>query len=275
MRASANRAKLAKERYDEWLAGKEVTQDDLQKVLVPVYKEDNPYDPTDPDICMVLGEYYDNECHKFGPVANWYRMRLKGVQAGGVIILGITGSGKTSSMLRPLMRQVIGWMAHVDVDPANKGREKVAGFILDPKGSLAGDTKAVMNTAGVDPIRDPLQLTKDGPANVTALYYLMHKRAGEGRNSRGEMYLEPNHLLGYRGRADDYLELGYDELKVDRVWSRFQDLHKAAGHLIGESITVPTTDATSARPQGAQGRSTDHDCAARSQGGRQGPGDPI
>lgn len=252
-RIRRNKAKLIKERYDEWLAKRDVVQDDLQKVLLPVYKEANPYDPTDPDITMVLGEYYDNECHKFGPVANWYRMRLKGVQAGGVIILGITGSGKTSSMLRPIMRQVIGWMAHVGSDPANKGREKVAGFILDPKGSLAVDVKAVLDTAGIDPILDPLQLTGEGPAKVTALYYLMHKRGSAKRDGQGRLTLEPQHLLGYRGRTDDYLELGYDELKVDRVWSRFQDLQRASGHLIGNRFTASSVDQGSGLPKVLKG----------------------
>ena len=222
-----NSCLLVTERYAEWLRKKEVSQEDLQEVLLPHYKEQCPYDPTNPDINIVLGEYFDNEAHKFGPVAHWYTLKMKGMKTGGTIVFGVTGSGKTVSVLRPVMRQSLGWMAHVSHDPENKGREKMAGFILDPKGSLAFETKAVLSSAGIDPVLDPLQVTSEGPANVTGLYYLMHEQKA-ARAKDGHFIFDPEIIKQYRGRLDDYLELGFDEQKVDRVWSKFQEFQDAA-----------------------------------------------
>lgn len=216
-------ANLTRERYEEWIRRQDVTQEDLQKTLLPAYDAPNPYDPSNPDINFVLGEYYDNDAHKFGPVAHWYVMKMKGLQTGGMIIFGVTGAGKTSSILRPIMRQAFGWMAHVSHDPDNKGREKVAGFVLDPKGSLAGDTKQVLKTAGSDPILDPLQATAANPA-LTPLIHLLHE---------GQSTVDPAVLAAYRGREDDYLEMGYDEIRVNRIWDHFQAIQSVATRLLG------------------------------------------
>jgi len=222
-------AQLIKERYEEWLRRQEIVQDDLQKTLLPAYSTPNPYDPTDPDINLVLGEYYDNDAHKFGDTAHFYTMKMKGLQTGGMLVLGVTGSGKTSAILAPIMRQGFGWMAHVDYDPDNKGREKVAAFIVDPKGSLAGTAHAILRSAGIDPILDPRQLTATGPACLSPLYVLMH----QDRET-----FDPELVKKYRGREDDYLELGYDEIRVERVWDSFQTIQTASSRLLDNRPTA-------------------------------------
>lgn len=221
-----NAANLNKQRYEQWIRRQEVTQDDLQGTLLPKYETENPYDPTDPEINFVLGEYYDNDAHKFGATAHWYTMKMKGLQTGGMIIFGVTGAGKTSAVLRPIMRQAFGWMAHVSYDPDNRGREKVAGFVADPKGSLAVDTKQVLKTAGVDPVLDPLQAKASDPA-VTPLFHHLHGDKPE---------LDPAILAAFRGREDDYLEMGYDEIRVDRIWESFQGIQVVAGRLLGSKL---------------------------------------
>lgn len=260
-RKKRNYSQLVKDRYEEWIRRKEVKQEDLQHVLLPHYDKPCPYDPTDPDINIVLGEYFDNDAHKFGPVAHWYTLKMKGMKTGGTVIFGVTGSGKTSSVLRPVMRQSLGWMAHVDFDPENRGREKVAGFILDPKGSLAYDAKAVLETAGTDPVLDPHQISKNGPANITGLYYLMHEQKG-ALGEGGKMLFEPEFIKKYRGRSDDYLELGYDEAKVDKVWKKFQEFQDAASGLSKKLVDatadapIPRNQLTIALPSSSQGASS-------------------
>jgi len=254
-----NGASLTKERYEEWLRRQDVTQEDLQRTLLPKYDAPHPYDPSNPDINFVLGEYYDNDAHKFGPVAHWYVMRMKGLQTGGMIIFGVTGAGKTSSILRPIMRQAFGWMAHVSYDPDNRGREKTAGFVLDPKGSLAVDTRQVLMTAGMDPILDPLQDKASDP-KLTPLIHLLH----DGKDT-----VDPAVLAAYRGREDDYLELGYDELRVNRIWDNFQLIQTVAKRLVGEYST-PTISDPSERTnflEGAEVRITGESFTTKSEDG--------
>lgn len=228
-------AMMVRERYEEWLRRDKVVQEDLQKVLVHRYDGPNPYDPTDEDISVVLGEHFDNDAHKFGPVAHWYTMKMKGMQTGGVIIFGVSGAGKTSTALRPIMRQVLGWMAAVNHDPDNRGREKVAAWIVDPKAALRPEVRAVLASAGTDPVLDPAQLGKTGDASVTPVYYLLHERANYV-SVDGQMVLNPAIIEGYRGRSDDYLEMGYDQMRVDRAWEALDRFQGAAGAIThGES----------------------------------------
>lgn len=195
-RQKKNLCHLDIERHEDWIKHPKIRQDDLMEALIPVYEEDCPFDPTDPDFKVVAGEHYDRceagtyGAYKYGSRAFWYTLNIRGSQAGGTIIYGITGSGKTSACLRPILRQVFSYKADVSYDPDGRGREKMAGLVLDPKGNLSYEAVLpVLKSAGMDPIRDPMVIAK--PGKDVFLTPLLFDRCVEEKEYARRAVLQP------------------------------------------------------------------------------------
>jgi len=306
---------LVLKQYQEWTRSVKVQDSDLLDALLPRYKEPNPYDPTDDAFQFVVGENYGTEGNKFSNEAKWYGVPFAGLATGGTLVLGVSGTGKTASVLKNFMRQVLSWKADVDHDGSGRGMEKCAGLFLDPKGSFSEEVLSVLMAAGVDPVHEMFDFDDLKARLMSPLPYARHAEATrttriaefEGKQStrlnrrliswlvEGKKFMgklsnlgplettrvkvmswatqeidrrdrlmrdeKRRHLLGafklkqgrvgyrtrrnpkaraFRGRQKDYLELGFDDNRVQRIIGAHNRIQSASRLLI-ERITAHRT----------------------------------
>ena len=311
---------LVLKQFQEWSRSVKVTDGDLMDALLPRYVEDNPYDPTDDEFNFVIGEHYGTQGHKFSNEAQFYKIPFSGLVTGGTVCFGVSGTGKTASILKNFMRQVLSWKADVDNDGSGNGMEKVAGLFLDPKGSLAEEVRSALVAAGVDPIRETGKFSEAKARYLSPMLYHRHadahrpemERKFEGKLStqlarqaiallgfagatlaregqKGEGFVgniqqkhrhrvallrerKRRYLLGvrgkdksgawvykthidpnvrpFRGREGDYLELGFDDFRVNRIINAHNGVQAACAAFskglmeappAGKETTVPSS----------------------------------
>lgn len=71
-RQTINRCELQVLQYQEWTRSVTCKDKDIQETCLCFYKEHSPFDPTHPEIEVVLGECYENEGQKLGEAARYY-----------------------------------------------------------------------------------------------------------------------------------------------------------------------------------------------------------
>ena len=302
---------LVLKQFQEWSRSVKVTDDDLMDALLPRYVEENPYDPTDDEFNFVIGEHYGTQGHKFSNEAQFYKIPFSGLCTGGTVCFGVSGTGKTASILKNFMRQVLSWKANVAHDGSGRGLEKVAGLFLDPKGSLAEEVRNALAAAGVDPVHEAGRFNEAKARYLSPMLYQRHVEAhrpemeglferkvsifltrkaialldfagrvfGGGSKPSGDGFAEVFHqkvrhhsvalrekkrrfLLGarkqdkhgvwiyrtrmdpdappFRGREGDYLELGFDEFRVQRIINSNNGIQTACRTLANDQILTVT-----------------------------------
>ncbi len=213
-RQTVSRSELQVLQYQEWTRSVLCKDTDIQETALCYYKEACPFDPTQQQIDVVLGEHYENEGQKLGEEAKFYSIPFQGLVTGGTVCFGTTGCGKTTAVLKPIMRQLFGWKADIDYDPQGKGVEKVAGLVLDPKAALPPDVRETLLSAGVDPFWERSgRVPSQGP-HARKASPMLQKFLASGKP--------------FIGRENDLLELGYDEVRVERILATHDRVRQAA-----------------------------------------------
>jgi hypothetical protein len=85
---------------------------------------------------VVLGEVHNQLDRKPSLSPHWLTIPEKGLYTG-IAVFGSIGSGKTQSAILPLMRQLFGYRA-------NNNAEKLSGIVLEVKGDLCRQLRAVL-----------------------------------------------------------------------------------------------------------------------------------
>ncbi len=92
------------------------------------------------DLYVVLGEVHHPTEKKRSPSPSWLRIPEKGLYTG-IACFGAIGSGKTSSLIRPLASQLF---AFASKDPGRR----IGGIVLEVKGDFCHQVKAILDAAG-------------------------------------------------------------------------------------------------------------------------------
>jgi hypothetical protein len=111
-----------------------------------------PFPRNDERLQLVLGEVHHPTRLEPSDDPKWMVIPDRGLYTG-VVIVGLTGSGKTTATLRPYADQIFSW--HADDD-----ERKVGGIILEVKGSFCHQVKEVLEKHGRG--TDYIEMSTDG-----------------------------------------------------------------------------------------------------------------
>jgi hypothetical protein len=93
-----------------------------------------------PTPSLVLGESHFTTAPGRAPEPNWLVIPQRGLYTG-VMILGATGSGKTSACMYPYVDQLVRWRAHDQ-------ERKIGGVVLEVKGDFCHEVRQMLTRAG-------------------------------------------------------------------------------------------------------------------------------
>lgn len=113
-----------------------------------------PYPPpeTRPEPSLVIGETHVATTLERAPDPRWLTIPERGLYAG-VLVVGATGSGKTSACMYPFVDQLLRWRAD---DPARK----IGGLVMEAKGDFCREVRTMLRHAGRE--ADYVEISLDG-----------------------------------------------------------------------------------------------------------------
>jgi hypothetical protein len=101
-----------------------------------------PYPPpaTRPEPSLVIGETHFTTRPGRAPNPMWLTIPQRGLYTG-VLVVGATGTGKTSAAMYPFVRQLLSWRAD---DPSRR----MGGLVMEVKGDFCRDVRAMLKEVG-------------------------------------------------------------------------------------------------------------------------------
>lgn len=190
-----------------------------------------PQPETRQEPSLVLGETHFHTKSGRAPDPTWLEIPRRGLYAG-VLILGATGTGKTSACMYPFVDQLLRWQAR---DPDRK----VGGLVLEVKGDFCHEVRAILERAGReddyleislqgDLCYNPLHNDLDPHALAYAIAALANNLFGRSKEPFWQQaYVDlVRNLILLRRLSDGYTNLSdlyryvLDEAQIDRELRR-------------------------------------------------------
>lgn len=137
---------------------------------------------TRPEPSLVIGETHFESRPGRAPNPTWLTIPQRGLYTG-VIIVGATGTGKTSAAMYPFVRQLLTWRAHDQ-------ERRMGGVVMDVKGDFCDQVRSMLKEAGRE--SDYVGLGLDGSVCYNPLhssldpYAIAYAIAGLANNMFGK-----------------------------------------------------------------------------------------
>ncbi len=111
------------------------------------------------DLFLVVGELHQQLKPEPSPAPHWLALPERGLYTG-IAVIGAIGSGKTQAFILPAMRQLFAYRAN---DP----ERKLSGIVLEVKGDLCRQLRAILRECGRE--QDYIEVSLDGDVRYNPL----------------------------------------------------------------------------------------------------------
>jgi hypothetical protein len=111
------------------------------------------------DLFLVVGEVHKQLEPEPSPAPHWLSLPERGLYTG-IAVIGAIGSGKTQALILPAMRQLFAYRA-------NDSERRLSGIVLEVKGDLCRQLRAVLRECGRE--QDYVEVSLDGDIRYNPL----------------------------------------------------------------------------------------------------------
>jgi hypothetical protein len=192
-----------------------------------------PEPETRPEPTLVLGERHHETTYGRAAAPTWLTIPRRGLYTG-VVIVGATGTGKTSACMYPFVDQLLRWRAN---DPAHR----IGGLVMEVKGDFCHQVHDILTRAGrgddyveiglhSDVCYNPLHNTLDPYAVAYAIGTLINNLFGRSKEPFWQQaYVDLlRSVIHLRRLTDGYTTLAevyryvLDDTQIDRDLKRLK-----------------------------------------------------
>lgn len=192
-----------------------------------------PEPETRPEPSLILGEQHFQTKLGRAPAPTWLTIPRRGLYTG-TIVVGATGTGKTSACMYPFVDQLLRWRA-------DSAADKVGGLVLEVKGDFCHQVRGILERAGrsADYLEiglnsgvcyNPLHNSLDPYAVAYAIGTLVNQLFGKGKEPFWQQaYVDLlRNVIQLRRLSDGYTTLAevyrhiLDESQIDRELRRLK-----------------------------------------------------